>query len=98
MSVMPPPDRRGRFNAAARLLYRRSRPDALSDCGGAFYSSVPKGYEVIPPPIGATVTTLPSGADDQNMTGLTYFTDGGGVHRPFYSGSTVIYMVVAKPA
>jgi hypothetical protein len=53
---------------------------------------------VIPPPVGATVTTLPSGAVDQNIDGATYFTYGGAYYRPFYSGSTVIYMVVAKPA
>ena len=53
---------------------------------------------MIPPPIGATVSTLPSGAVDQNMGGVSYFTFGGAYYRPFYSGSTVIYEVVAKPA
>ncbi len=55
------------------------------------------GYKVIPPPIGATVTTLPSGATDQNIKGTTYFAYGGAYYRPFYSGSTVIYEVVANP-
>jgi hypothetical protein len=53
---------------------------------------------VIPPPIGATVTSLPNGAVDQNVKGVTYFTFGGAWYRPFYSGSSVIYLVVAKPA
>ena len=58
----------------------------------------PDGYKVIPPPVGATVTTLPNGAVDQNVNGTTYFTFGGAFYRPFYSGSSVIYEVVAKPA
>jgi hypothetical protein len=44
------------------------------------------------------VSALPSGAVDQNIAGGTYFTFGGAYYRPFYSGSTVIYEVVAKPA
>ena len=53
---------------------------------------------MIPPPVGATVSTLPSGAVDQNINGTAYFTFGGAYYRPFYSGSSVIYEVVAKPA
>jgi len=41
---------------------------------------------------------LPSGAVDQNINGTTYFVFGGAYYRPFYSGSSVIYQVVAKPA
>jgi hypothetical protein len=48
--------------------------------------------------VGATVSTLPSGAVDQHINGTTYFTFGGAWYRPFYSGSSVIYQVVAKPA
>jgi Family of unknown function (DUF6515) len=68
------------------------------DCGGAYYSQVPQGYQVIPPPIGATVTTLPTGAIEQNISGVVYLTFGGAYYRPFYSGSSVIYEVVANPA
>jgi len=53
---------------------------------------------VSPPPIGSTVSSLPSGAVDQNIHGTTYFVFGGAYYRPFYSGSSVIYEVVAKPA
>ena len=49
-------------------------------------------------PIGTTVTTLPSGAVDENINGKTYFAFGGAYYQPFYRGSSVIYMVVAKPA
>jgi hypothetical protein len=35
---------------------------------------------------------------DENIKGTTYFTFGGAYYQPFYSGSSVIYEVVAKPA
>lgn len=35
---------------------------------------------------------------DQNENGVTHFVYGGAYYRPFYSGSSVIYEVVAKPA
>jgi hypothetical protein len=41
---------------------------------------------------------LPNGAVNENIKGQTYFTFGGAYFRPFYSGSSVIYQVVAKPA
>jgi hypothetical protein len=53
---------------------------------------------VSPPPIGSTVTTLPNGAVNENIKGTTYFAFGDAYYRPFYSGSSVIYQVVAKPA
>jgi hypothetical protein len=55
------------------------------------------GYQVIPPPIGATVWCLPSGEVDQNLNSLTY-AYGGSYCRPIYSGSGVYYEVVANPA
>ena len=67
------------------------------DCGGAFYAPVSNGYQVIPPPIGATVTSLPNGASAETIKGTAYFEFGGAYYRPFYSGSSVIYEVVAKP-
>ena len=68
------------------------------DCGGAFYAAAPGGYKLIPPPIGAGVTLLPNGAVDQNINGVTYFTYGGAYYRPYYSGSSIFYQVVPKPA
>jgi hypothetical protein len=60
------------------------------DCGGAFYAAVPGGYQVIAPPVGATTWTLPDGAVDQNVNGVTYFSYGGAYYRPIYSGSASI--------
>jgi hypothetical protein len=59
---------------------------------------VPGGYQVIPPPVGSTVTTLPNGAVTDTVNGVTYFHFGAACYRPFYSGSSVIYEVVAKPS
>jgi hypothetical protein len=53
---------------------------------------------VIPPPIGAKVTSLPNGAVNQTVAGTTYFTFGGAWYKPVYLGSGVIYDVVTKPA
>ena len=41
--------------------------------------------------------TLPSGAVDQNINGVSYFAYGGAYYRPIYSGSGVYYEVVANP-
>jgi hypothetical protein len=37
---------------------------------------VPGGYQVIPPPVGSTVTTLPNGAVTDTVNGVTYFPFG----------------------
>jgi hypothetical protein len=96
-AVVPPPQARSSPHHRPRAPPSMStaRPNWIV---AGLLPSVPSGYQVIPPPIGATVSTLPSGAVDQNIGGGTYFTFGGGYYRPFYSGSTVIYEVVAKPA
>ncbi|MGB9646426.1 MAG: DUF6515 family protein, partial [Stellaceae bacterium] len=94
-AVVPPPQ--GAVVApSCSTVYVGSATDL--DCGGAFYSTVQNGYQVVAPPIGSIVSTLPSGAVDQNINGTTYFVFGGAYYRPFYSGSSVIYQVVAKPA
>ena len=52
---------------------------------------------MVPPPIGSTVAKLPNGAVTENVKGTQYFSFGGAYYQPFYSGSSVIYEVVAKP-
>jgi hypothetical protein len=42
--------------------------------------------------------SLRDGAVGRNIKGTTYFVFGGAYYRQFYSGSTVIHNVVAKPA
>jgi hypothetical protein len=43
------------------------------------------------------VTSLPDGAVAENIKDTAYFRFGDAYYRPFYSGSSVIYEVVAKP-
>ena len=43
------------------------------------------------------MTSLPNGAVSETIKGTAYFRFGDAYYRPFYSGSTVIYEVVAKP-
>jgi hypothetical protein len=67
------------------------------DCGGAYYAQVSNGYEVVTPPIGATVAALPNGAVSKTINGVNYFTFAGTYYQPFYSGSDVIYKIVQDP-
>jgi hypothetical protein len=68
------------------------------NCGGTYYSSVPKGYQVIAPPVGSTVNAVPAGAQKETVNGVTYYMTTDHIfYRPFFSGSAVIYQVVANP-
>jgi hypothetical protein len=57
----------------------------------AFYAPAAGGYQVIPPPIGATTYTLPNRAVARTVNGATYYSFGGAYYRPYYSGSSVFY-------
>jgi hypothetical protein len=54
-------------------------------------------YEVVVPPVGATVDSLPEGATQESIDGSDYFVYSETFYKPFYSGSDVVYMVVADP-
>jgi hypothetical protein len=41
---------------------------------------------------------FPNGAVTENIHGAMYFHFGAAYYRPFYSGSSVIYELVAKPS
>jgi hypothetical protein len=71
--------------------------DQYFDCGGAFYSSADAGFQVVQPPVGATVDSLPQGAEQKVVNGTTYYLFGAAYYQPFYSGSSVIYQVVPDP-
>lgn len=71
---------------------------------GAFYDVKPPAdeesaptFEVVAPPMGATVPDLPEGAEVRKAKDTDYFVYAETWYQPFYSGSTVIYMVVADP-
>jgi hypothetical protein len=54
-------------------------------------------YEVVGPPVGATVPYLPEEADEQSVAGKTYFLYDGTYYKPFASDGETIYMVVEDP-
>jgi len=54
-------------------------------------------YEVIEPPVGATVPYLPDEADEETVEGKKYFVYDGTYYRPFASDGETIYMVVEDP-
>ena len=54
-------------------------------------------YEVIEPPVGATVPYLPDEADEETVDGKKYFVYDGTYYRPFASDGETIYMVVGDP-
>jgi len=43
------------------------------------------------------VKSLPSGATTQTINGTQYFVYANTWYQPFYSGSSVVYMVVKNP-
>jgi hypothetical protein len=55
-------------------------------------------YEVVAPPIGATVPYVPEGADEKTVDGKTYYVYESTYYRPFASEGDTIYMVVDDPA
>jgi hypothetical protein len=71
---------------------------------GAYYDVIPPEeeggeptYEVIEPPMGAMVDSLPEGSTSTTVDGTAYFIYNDTYYRPFYSGSDVVYRVVEDP-
>jgi hypothetical protein len=54
-------------------------------------------FVVVAPPIGATVSVLPEGTVKKEVDGRKYFEYAGTWYKAYYSGDTVIYMVVGEP-
>ena len=54
-------------------------------------------YEVVAPPVGATVPYVPDEADEDVVNGTKYFVYEGTYYRPFASDGETIYMVVEDP-
>jgi hypothetical protein len=54
-------------------------------------------YEVVAPPIGATVPYLPQEADEETIDGKKYFIYEGTYYRPYSSEGDTVYMVVEDP-
>jgi hypothetical protein len=56
------------------------------------------GFELVAPPFGALVSSLPSGATQTTVGGSIYWTASGVFYRPYYSGSGVVFQIVKKPS
>jgi len=76
----------------------------LGYSNGAYYKQEPPKkaggdptYEVVAPPIGATVKSLPKDAKEKKVKGTEYYEYAGTYYQPFFSGSEVVYMVVKDP-
>ena len=54
-------------------------------------------YEVVAPPVGATVPYLPDEAKEETVAGKKYFVFEGTYYRPFASDGETIYMIVEDP-
>ena len=55
-------------------------------------------YEVVAPPIGATVPYLPDEAKEKTVGGTTYMVHEDTYYRPFVSEGDTIYQVVEDPS
>ena len=71
---------------------------------GAYYDVQPPKddesdptYDVVAPPIGATVPELPEGAEKETVSDQDYFVYADTWYKPFYSGTDVAYMVSENP-
>ena len=54
-------------------------------------------YEVVAPPVGATVPYLPDEADEETVEGKKYFVYEDTYYRAFASDDETVYMVVEDP-
>ena len=78
-------------------------PTATASAQGEDPSDIPmieKGeynYEVVAPPVGATVPYMPEEADEETIRGTKYFVYEGTYYKPFAGDGETIYMVVEDP-
>ncbi len=54
-------------------------------------------FEVVAPPVGATVPYLPDEANEETVGGKKYFVYDDTYYRAFASDGETVYMVVADP-
>lgn len=66
-------------------------------CKGIFFQVVESGYQVVAPPAGIEVAQLPSTAELDTVDGKQYLVYEGVYYQPLYSGSGIVYKVVADP-
>jgi hypothetical protein len=75
---------------------------AALDEAGAALAEIPmveddQNFEVVAPPVGATVPYLPDEASEEVVAGKKYFVHDGTYYRAFASDGETVYMVVESP-
>ena len=61
---------------------------------GNYVAPAPSGgYQTVPPPMGASLPSLPVGASPVTINGTQYFFANGTYYKPFFNGSQVVYQV-----
>ena len=67
---------------------------------GSYLESADSGkYEIVAPPVGATVSTLPAGAQLTTARGVAFYAAGETYYQPVYGARGGLeYTVVEKPA
>ncbi|HJV76854.1 MAG TPA: DUF6515 family protein, partial [Paludibacter sp.] len=61
---------------------------------GTFYIPVDKQYEVVEPPIGAMVETIPQGYEKLDIEGQTYYISNGVQYKAVMRNNEVWYQVI----
>jgi hypothetical protein len=51
------------------------------------------GYQVMPPPIGAMVTSVPPGAYETTLNGTSYYVSGATYYEPVFANGQVVFRV-----
>ncbi len=100
--VVPAPARAVVEHAPTNVINVYVNNQEYGYSNGTYYEAKPpvddesaSTYEVVAPRVGATVDSLPDGATQETIEGSTYFVYSETFYTPFYSGSDVVYMVVA---
>jgi hypothetical protein len=84
----PPPDTAVPITASAQVEEPSDIPMIETD---------EENYEVVAPPVGATVPYVPEEAYKETINGTKYFVYEGTYYKPFAGDGETIYMVVENP-
>jgi hypothetical protein len=75
----------------------QAEPDGAPEVPPMADTADDENYEVVEPPIGATVPYVPEEAAEETVNGKKYLVYEGTYYRPFASDGETIYMVVEDP-
>jgi len=74
-----------------------SAPDTTNNyyySNGSFMTPTQgSGYQVVSPPMGATVSSVPPGAYQTTVNGITYYVSGSTYYQPEFSNGQVVFKV-----